>query len=615
MKYTIDTSAPKDLSGYLFGHNLEHTRSAVTEGLSAQMLKNRKFAGKPSRNGGVAQMWESVGDRAFYQTNFRKSYTRHVCCEGMPRNNELNAQSVQNLRGGECGIAQRGISIVGGTTYEARAVAMCFVPVTLRAALTSGDGKTVYAWQEKALEAGDWQVCEFSLAPDVTDHKACIRFTFCQRAEVVFGAVSMMAAGHFHGMRRDVIERLKQIGPTVIRWPGGNFAGEYRWKDGLLPVDMRGPLQAVTEMETQPHSLGYDNHEIGIDEYIALCREVGAEPFVTINLMWNRPEDSADWVEYCNGGPDTEYGRIRAERGHPEPYNVRLWSLGNEMGYGHMEGPMKPRDYAEMALPHARAMKAACPDIVLFSSGPYPNDEWARESAAVLYPMVEYVSLHHYAGAPMDYTSPQGIENAYRALADAVKPAEELLRAMRKSLDAAAPGARISFDEWNVWYAWYRPSCVAEGIFAARMLHMLMKQSGPMDAPVCCYFQPVGEGAVIVTPTDSYLTAIGQMFAMMKPHQGGKLCPVEGDEDGNAAATVKEGVLTVTLINEEYDKERDIVIPCRGRISEGVLFASEEVLPYTRFEETPLQARAVDGEIRLTLPPHSAARLTVELKK
>ena len=100
----------------------------------------------------------------------------------------------------------------------------------------------------------------------------------------------------------------------MIRWPGGNFAGEYRWKDGLLPADMRGPLESAMEDETQPYTHGYDFHEISTDDFIVLCREVGAQPFLTINPVWCSPAESAQWVDYCNGPVDTGYGAKRAKK-------------------------------------------------------------------------------------------------------------------------------------------------------------------------------------------------------------------------------------------------------------------------------------------------------------
>ena len=615
MEITIDTSRLTGLSPYIFGHNLEHTRSAVGGGLSAQMLRNRKFAGKPQKNLGLAAEWEPVGGEcAFFQLGARPAYTRHIGCEKMPRNNEINSMSITNLKGNtECGMAQKGLSVIGGAVYEIRVTACCRYPAALRAALTDSDGKKAYCETEISIAAGEWQTAEFKLTPSENDAAAALRLTFREKGELVFGAVSMMKEGHFHGMRADVVELLKMIGPSVIRWPGGNFAGEYRWKDGLLPSDMRGPLQSFHEIETQPHSGGYDFHEISTDDFVALCREVGAEPFLTINLSWNSVGDSADWVEYCNGSADTEYGRRRAENGHPEPYNVKFWSLGNEMGYGHMEGPSTASGYAEIASRHAKAMKEKSPDIELFSSGPYPNDVWAKDSAAALYPGVGYVSLHHYAGSVLDYTSPEKTEETYNNIVSAVSGAKDLLYAMRGSLNKYCADLKISFDEWNYWYAWYRPSCVGEGIFTARMLHMLISESAAQNSPFCCYFQPIGEGAVIVEPTSAKLTANGRMFSVMKEHKGGELCSVGGADDYSAVATVKEGVMTVTLINQDYSLDREFSFSVKGEVIRSLLYASDSVEPYTYFDESEFTPVRNGDEIMVTLPPHSVALISVRI--
>ena len=132
----IGTNGGSELSPYVFGHNLEHTRAAVNGGLSAQMLRNRKFAGKPSRNRGVAAEWRGVGERAFFQLLWEEAYTRHIGCEKMSRRNEMQSQSVQNIYGGLCGIAQDGLVIRAGKSYELRLVTKCSLPVTLTAELT-----------------------------------------------------------------------------------------------------------------------------------------------------------------------------------------------------------------------------------------------------------------------------------------------------------------------------------------------------------------------------------------------------------------------------------------------------------------------------------------------
>ena len=593
MAQTIDLRSTSELSPYVFGHNLEHTRAAVNGGLSAQMLRNRKFAGKPSRNEGVCAEWSGIGEKTLFQ-QISLSYTKHIGNPGMNRSNEIRSQSVQNLTDGQvAGIFQKGLSLKKGETYEMRTVTRVSSPLTLKVELTD----------------------KFDLTSSADDKEASVRYTFGEKAEVIFGALSMMPKDNFHGMRSDVVANLKAIGPRLLRWPGGNFAGEYRWKDGLLPVDQRGPLQAATEIETQPYTYGYDFHEIDTDDFVALCREVGAEPMITINIAWSSPEESAQWVEYCNGGEDTEYGKLRAQRGHKEPYNVHFWSLGNEMGYGHMEGPAGPEGYAELAGKHADAMLKVTPDLELCSSGPYPNDNWAKHSAAPLADKVKYISLHHYAGGSKQFTTPEDIKKSYEEITASFQGNIDLAKRMRESLDATGKDLHISFDEWNQWYSWYRPSCVTEGIYAARTMHFYISESASLDIPIVCYFQPVGEGAILITPEGSRLTANGQIFELMKAHQDGRVCLVSGNDDYSTVATVKDGVLTISLINAAYDTDREFSFALKGKVLEATLYSSEDVTPYSYFETSPLEVKAGRKDIKTVLPPHSVALIKLAIGK
>ena len=615
MAQTIDLKSTTELSPYVFGHNLEHTRAAVNGGLSAQMLRNRKFAGKPSRNEGVAAGWSGIGEKTLFLQG-GPAYTKHIGNPEMRRSNELNSQSVQNLVEGQvAGIFQDGLFLKEGETYQMRTVTRVNAPLTLKVELTDRDGTRVYAAKSLELRPSeDWVVSEFELTPSSGDRQGGIRYIFDNKAQVIFGALSMMPKDNFHGMRSDVVANLKAIGPRLLRWPGGNFAGEYRWKDGLLPVDQRGPLQAATEIETQPYTYGYDFHEIDTDDFVALCREVGAEPMITINIAWSAPEESAQWVEYCNGPADSEYGKLRAQRGHKEPYNVRFWSLGNEMGYGHMEGPAGPEGYAELADKHANAMLGVTPDLELCSSGPYPSDNWAVHSAAPLADKVKYISLHHYAGGNRSFTTPEDIRNSYETTISSVEGNINQAKRMRESLDATGKSLHISFDEWNQWYSWYRPSCVTEGIYAARTMHFYISESAALDIPIVCYFQPVGEGAILITPEGSRLTANGQMFEMMKAHQDGRVCKVSDNDDYSTVATIKDGVLTITLINASYDTDREFSFNLKGKVLEAALYSSEDVTPHSFFERSELEVTAKRKDIKTVLPPHSAAIIKLAIK-
>ncbi|MBR6322629.1 MAG: helix-turn-helix domain-containing protein, partial [Lachnospiraceae bacterium] len=406
----IDTNDLTHSSPYIFSHNLEHTRGALYGGLSAQLLRNRKFAGRPQARLGVAADWFGIGGRAFF-CNDIDPYVRHCRENKMWRRNELNAQTVQNpVEGETAGIGQQGIFLQASGRYIAAAVVKSNVSLELSICLTDRSGARVYDEKTVSVTAGDWQRCEVCLISPADDPEGCLRLTFTAQAFAVFGAVSLLPENHFHGMRADVVKKMKEIGVGLLRWPGGNFAGEYRWQDMFLPVDQRAPLQAYTEDETQPYSHGYDMHEIDTDDYIALCREIGAEPYITVNLAWDTPEQCAAWVEYCNGPADSPYGSLRAERGHPEPYHVHFWSLGNEFGYGHMEGPMQPEQYAAMAKAAALKMLEVTPDLEICSSGQYQDlsraGSWVEKSAVTLSAVSRYISLHTYNWIRHDYSSP-----------------------------------------------------------------------------------------------------------------------------------------------------------------------------------------------------------------
>ena len=415
----------------------------------------------------------------------------------------------------------------------------------------------------------------------------------------MIGAVSLMPCENFRGMRIDVIEKLKELGIQLLRWPGGNFAGDYNWKDGLLPRNMRAPLQANQVMETQIYSNSYDFHEINTDDFIALCREIGAEPFITINPTWNTPEESAQWVEYCNGGEDTLYGKLRAENGHPEPYNVQFWSLGNEMGYGHMEGANFGRDYARNVRRHAEQMKSVSAEITLVSSGPYPNREWVNEAAKKLSDVAPVITLHHYAEYPK-YMDSERYKEEYEEFIHKIDT-EFLARLQYLREQLAGTNIRISFDEWNSWLVWFREGSVTEGIMTAAFLHMLFCNAEKYGVEMACYFQVINEGAMLVDSDGVRLTASGQVFAAMKNHANGMVCVLDDD----IVATCKESVVTATLLNRSFDKMKRFTVDNCGEVISSVIYRSEDVLPNSVFEIEELPVSYENNTLEVILPPHS----------
>lgn len=595
---SLDMESTKTLSPLYFGDNLEHTRDCVNSGISAQMLKNRKFIGLPDRFG-CALSWYRIGEKTSFAYSYLEAYTRHYEGYRMVRAHECNAQRITGFTPGIAGIGQGGLTVTEGTDYEFVLTAKVFSPMTVSVSLIGSNGDVL---DRKELSLCGYEYASYSatLTPCGSDTDARLEITFREAGTLTLGAVSLMPADHFHGMRRDVIALMKQMGIRLLRWPGGNFSGEYYWKDGLMPRDQRAPFQSYLWVETQPHTWGYDYHEINTDDFLALCHEIGAEPFITINPTWTTPQDNADWVEYCNGDASTPYGRLRAENGHPEPYGVKCWSLGNEFGYGHMEGANGPKEYASEVRKHGEKMLSVDPGLRLCSCGPYPNEEWAEDSAKALADISRVVSLHHYATYP-EYVDPDKREQDYYTFIST--PDTEYLPRMQQLREQLPDDVTISYDEWNAWVAWYRPGSITEGIFAARFLNMLYMNAEKYGVSQACHFESCNEGAILVTPDRARLTPTGHAIAAMRDHAGGKVCCLRDD----VVATRKDDTVTLTLINRSYDREKTFRIPKAGDLTSAVLYSGEGVVPHTFFEVTDLAVTEEPEHIRAVLPAHSIA--------
>jgi len=583
----------KPIPAELFGQNIEHTRSAVQGGLSAQLVRNRKFSGKPSRTG-VAMMWEPYGSKAYYHHAEGLSCARHAKRSRMFRKNERGSQVIGGLdENGEAGIRQGDIGIRGGVSHNFRAVVSTLHPVDTPFVLrVAADGKTL-AEREFTVNTksrSDWTriAFDFTAEKDVTVE---IFVGVKGRRYGIVSAVSVMPADNFRGMRADVIENLRDIGTSIVRWPGGNFAGEYRWRDGLIAdPDERAPLQSYTEIETQPHSLGYDQNDIGMEDIIALCERIGAEPFFTINATWEEPQDSADWVKACKG-------------------RVKLWSLGNEMGYSHMEGPKGAKGYTAMVRPHAEAMLKVDPTLKITASGQYPwgSQDWIENSAKALNDVAPVISYHRYDcwdGCLFDYSTPESTENCFATVSKYIDKSFDTLCAFRSRLPW---NIGISYDEWNIWYMWYRKEAIVEGLYAAKMLTGFMRVWEDAGLTYVCYFQPINEQAITVSPFESHLTSLGEAMRLWKKHVGGVPSAIPNLPENAFATDASDGSRYVTFYNFSTVKPCTFRIPLDGR---GRIVAEEMLVPNgldsgCRFERRQGTGNIVGGFYELTLAPAS----------
>ncbi|MGA2619438.1 MAG: hypothetical protein ABSF26_17660 [Thermoguttaceae bacterium] len=632
---TLDvTSAGPTISPLLFSFNLEHTRHAMWQGLSAELLANRKFAGKSVADGlkqtkvvrgaegpdGVVAHWYGIGKPA---ARFAPDTQRFYTGKQSQRIESVAERCVG-------GIGQGEIPVQAGTEYAARFQLMARPAVNVVARLCDAAGKE-YLRQTLRLDAGDWQPWTFTFKAPQTDLKARLEISFEGPGTLWVGSASLMPVDNFHGMRRDVIARLKEISVPLLRWPGGNFTRDYRWKEGLLPVDRRPPI-AASWHETLPFTDNYDFHEVGIDDYIALCREIGSLPCITLSVgIAQGDREAADWVEYCNGSAETHWGQIRARRGHKEPYRVERWTIGNEV-WGDWMGPSfyTLPAYAQVVKQYAAAVKKVDPAAMLIASG--VGAGWDQKLVEQTGAPFAWLSRHEYCPITQALSGPAGRQEFTR---QACRPRDFVLpwlKEARQALDQTGPAGKrlgIAYDEWNLWHNWFiKPTAnewhvgPIDAAFAAAHLNMLCQEAAALNIPMAAMFQPVNEGAIVVKPFSAELTAMGQVFALYRAHHGGRTLKTEPPQGPRAvdacASLAADGKrVCLTLVNRAAE-DRPIELLLAGAAPAA---ATATVLSVRQLEPDAVMDKRVDniaagsdGKIRLLLPRCGIALVEIALK-
>jgi len=242
------------------------------------------------------------------------------------------------------------------------------------------------------------------------------------------------------GFRADVLDLLRPLKLSVLRWPGGNFVSNYHWADAVGPPASRParPNLAWGGVE--------DNH-FGTDEFLAYCAELGVSPYICLNMGTGDLAEALDWVEYCNSAASTHWALQRGRNGHEAPYGVIYWGLGNEM-YGDWQiGQLAAPEYVALASRWAKAMCRADPHIKLVSCGLNGWSEWDRIVIDGLVGLVELHSVHIYSGSDDYWTNVLSPHQAERAIS---YTSTFLSSAAFTHGVSAVP--RIAYDEWNVWY-------------------------------------------------------------------------------------------------------------------------------------------------------------------
>lgn len=364
----------------------------------------------------------------------------------------------------------------------------------------------------------------------------CPRCWFEVYSDGPISYISLKPQDHFHGCRRDVLDAIKEMNPKTIRVPGGIFAEKTDWKDGLKPIEERKPIWDGGKPILFCCHEKYDSHELNIDDYAAICDYVGAEMEITARLTYSNAQDAADLVEYCNGDVTTPYGALRAQRGHPEPYNVRTWYVGNEVTYVAgvgLDNAIRLHDE------FTEAMLKADPTIrTVASTGNAEDWDEVFLSRAKL---VDMCAQHNYIR--------DNIPNW--ELDQMMSAAEDILYPLLKRQSIRSGGKPVLLDEWNMHWGWWGDGI--SGMYAATALTMLIRRAEELNLYGASYFALVNEGCIRVYTDHVNFSPDGEVLKRMGVHAGGE---VVADDDPAWVKTEHEDFDYISVYNPSATEEK-----------------------------------------------------------
>lgn len=472
---TIDaTHSTGNISPLLYGQFIEHMFEGVKFGLDSELLRDRSFEDPPNVIG-LPRYWERYPDdrNDDYAINFTWDDT--VSYPEQKQSENRNAEHSLRVDAGDGvirrhGVFQSRLPVRAGdeyagylwlktTNYDGRVI------VALEADTSTSE---VYAESSFSPASGNWRKYEFRLRPTATDPLARFAIIFTGRGRLWVDHGSLQPANSIGGVRRDVFTKIKQLHPAFIRWPGGNVAQDYHWQLAVGPRDQRTAWTNLSwKNEVEPA-------DFGTIEFIELSQDVGAEPSITVNVegLGATAEEAAAWVEYCNGPESSKYGALRAVHGHPRPYGVKLWEVGNEIWGSWVRGHSDAETYARNFLHYAAAMRKVDPNIKLIAVG--DNDmNWNRTVLTLAGSEIDYLAIHHYYGrremagdARNLMARPLYYEDFYRQMAELLKqlsPRHEI---------------KLAINEWGLDLTLQEQYSMRSALYGARLMNVFERTDG-----------------------------------------------------------------------------------------------------------------------------------------
>lgn len=647
-RLTVQTNkrAARRISRRLFGKFTEHLGENVYNGIWAQILRNPGFEaedkfhpealarhlqrmekhlgrrGLVERPRGVAPYWSPWGAGAVY------------ALEG----NAYNSDHCQRIRGTRhsraAGIQQPiFLPLHRTSTYQLSLWIRARGVKKLRVTIVKASRPAAHATIEGLRQ--QWTKHAVELTVDATGAKIgmplLLRIRFQGKGTVWLDQAFLFPADHIDGFDAEVVRLWRDARLPLLRFPGGNFASGYHWKEGIGSIDQRrtvpNPAWPIAEY----------NH-VGTDEMMRLCNALGCEPLICVNAGDGTPEEAADWVEYCNRGTETKYGALRADNCHPAPYYVRYWEIGNEIYGGWQIGHCNAKEYAARYAGFVGAMKAVDPGIQFIANGDTP--EWNAQVVRRNRKLVRSLSLHSLVGGatPVEADPLQ----TFQALMAYTHAYPDLLRRVLAPMRRSGLAPRLALTELQVFT--HHPSLptnasLTEALWTASIINAGVRSLGTVELITHSALLNHGGGmrkqCEFVWPQPVYFThklystqsgvwPLAVRFAgpCFKPPSVEGIPPCRkkvptldavalATEDCNEVTLLvvnrqPTGSLRTDIVLEGFDPARQVLL----RSLTGDSFMAQNTLEQpenVRLDERTIRART--GGLTYTFPPHSLTAL------
>lgn len=443
------------------------------------------------------------------------------------------------------------------------------------------------------------------------------------------------------GMRTDVVEALRHIRVPVLRWPGGCFADEYHWKDGIGPKESRKRM-----VNTNWGGVTEDN-SFGTHEFLEFCRQVGCEPYINGNMGSGTVQEMSEWVEYMTSDAISPMAELRRQNGREEPWKIRYFGVGNESwGCG---GNMRPSYYADEFRRYQTFLRNYGENkLYKIACGPNVDDyTWTDTVMEIAGRYMDAITLHYYT-LPNDDWDHKGSalafnrEEYYRTLRKALRM-EELLQKHIQIMDRRDPEKRVGLivDEWGAWYDvepgtnpgfLYQQNTMRDALVAAATLNIFNEHSDRVVMANIAQLVNVLQSVILTEGDKMVKTPTYHVFDLYKEHQDATLVysQIETASTGTETEQVpqisvsvsmdEQGVLHATLANlsdEEADLAELVFVNFVPTSVEGEVLCGKPAdhndftAPDAVHLEPLTDVRVENGRVLARMPACSVARLTI----